>query len=161
MLSALPFLVGAAANVTGGYARDVAVQRWGPIWGPRRVCLTALLVAAGAVLSALVSTSRYLVLASLALCYGGMTFQQPTLWATCIDIGKRHAGAVSGCLNSAAAIGGLASSLIFGYLVQRYGNYNAVFLSMAAALTVGAGLSLRIDATETLGTPNARPTSLD
>jgi MFS transporter, ACS family, glucarate transporter len=160
MLSALPFLVGAAANLTGGYARDVAVRRWGPLWGPRRVGLSGLFVAAGAVLSALVSTDRYLVLASLALCYGGMAFQQPTLWATCIDIGKRHAGAVSGCLNTAAAIGGLASSLIFGYLVQRYGNYDAVFLSMAAALIVGAGLWLRIDATETLGTPNARLISL-
>jgi MFS transporter, ACS family, glucarate transporter len=157
MLAALPFLVGAAANLTGGYARDITVRRWGPILGPRYVGLTGLFVAAGAVLSALVSTDRYLVLASLALCYGGMTFQQPTLWATCVDIGKRHAGAVSGCLNTAAAIGGLASSLICGYLVQRYGDYDAVLLSMAAALIVGAGLWLGIDATETLDATSARP----
>jgi hypothetical protein len=54
-------------------------------------------------------------------------------------------------MNTAAALGGLASSLIFGYLIQQSGNYDAVLLSMAGLLVVGALLWLRIDATETLG----------
>jgi MFS family permease len=150
-LSALPFVLGAVANMAGGYARDAAVRRWGSKWGPRTICLTGLTTAAAAAFVALMSTNKYAALAWLALCYGGITFQQPTVWATCVDIGKRHAGAVAGCMNTAAALGGLASSLIFGYLVQQSGSYDAVLLSMAGLLLVGALLWLRIDATETLG----------
>jgi hypothetical protein len=53
-------------------------------------------------------------------------------------------------MNTAGAVGGVASSLIFGYLVESIGNYDAVLRSMAGILILGAGLWLRIDATETL-----------
>jgi MFS transporter, ACS family, glucarate transporter len=149
-LSALPFVLGGAANLCGGYARDAAVRRWGAKWGARVVGIGGLLTAAVAVLAALVSTSRYAALVWLALCYGGITFQQPTVFATCVDIGKRHAGAVAGCMNTAGAVGGLLSSLAFGYLVERTGSYDAVLLSMAGILLVGAALWLRTDATEAL-----------
>jgi nitrate/nitrite transporter NarK len=53
-------------------------------------------------------------------------------------------------MNTAGALGGLVSSLIFGYLVESTGSYDAVLLSMAGMLIVGSALWLRIDATETL-----------
>ena len=53
-------------------------------------------------------------------------------------------------MNTAAAFGGLVSSGIFGYLVERTGNYDAVLCSMAAALIVGAFLWFFIDAGEPL-----------
>jgi MFS transporter, ACS family, glucarate transporter len=149
-LSALPFVLGGAANLCGGYARDAAVRRWGAKWGPRVVGIGGLLTAAAAVLAALVSVSKYAALAWLALCYGGITFQQPTVFATCVDIGKVHAGAVAGCINTAGAVGGLLSSLVFGYLVERTGSYDAVLLSMAGILLAGAALWFRTDATEAL-----------
>ncbi len=150
-LSALPFLLGAAANFCGGYARDAAVRRWGAKWGPRAVGVAGLLTASISAAAALFSVGRYASLAWLALCYGGITFQQPSVWATCVEIGKRHAGAVSGCMNTAGALGGLASSFIFGYLVQSTGSYDAVLLSMAGILILGAALWLRTDATERFG----------
>ena len=36
-LSALPFVLGAIANLSGGYVRDAAVRRWGLKWGTRVV----------------------------------------------------------------------------------------------------------------------------
>jgi MFS family permease len=149
-LSALPFVLGALANIAGGYARDAAVLRYGPKWGPRAVCIAGLVTASVSALAALISVNKYVALLWLALCYGGITFQQPTVWATCVDIGKRYAGAVAGCMNTAGAVGGVASSLIFGYLVQTIGSYDAVLMSMAGMLILGAGLWLRIDATQTL-----------
>lgn len=149
-LSALPFLLGALANVSGGYARDAAVLRHGPKWGPRAVCIAGLVIASASAFAALISANKYSALVWLALCYGGITLQQPTVWATCVDIGGRSAGAVAGCMNTAAAVGGVASSLIFGYLVESIGSYDAVLLSMAGMLFLGAGLWFRIDATETL-----------
>lgn len=149
-LSALPFVVGAIANLTGGYARDAAVRRWGLKWGARVVGIGGALSASVSVFAAFSSMNKYLALACLTLCYGGIAFQQPTVFATCAEIGKAYTGAVTGCMNTAAAVGGLLSSLIFGYLIQSTGSYDAVLLSMAGALFLGATLWLRIDATEML-----------
>jgi ACS family glucarate transporter-like MFS transporter len=155
-LSALPFVLGAVSNMAGGYARDAAVRRWGLKWGPRVVGIAGLATASASVFAALISVNKYIALVWLALCYGGITFQQPTGWATCVDIGKRYAGAVAGYKNTAATMGGLVSSLIFGYLVQSTGSYDAVLLSMAGTLIFGAGLWLRTDATETLPSPGTQ-----
>jgi MFS family permease len=158
-LSALPFVLGMIANLTGGLARDAATRRWGPILGPRSVGVLGLGLAAAAVLAALVSPSGTLALVWLALCYGGITFQQPTVFSTCVDIGKRYSGAVAGCMNTAGALGGLLSSFVFGYLVQHFHNYHAVLLTMAGVLAVGAVLWLFIDATEALGDGPSRTAS--
>ncbi len=149
-LSALPFVIGMLANLTGGLARDAAVRRFGPTWGPRCIGLLGLAVAAASAYAALLSSSGYVALAWLALCYAGITFQQPTVFTTCVDIGRHHSGAVAGCMNTAGAVGGLLSSFVFGYLVQHFHGYDAVLVSMAAVLALGAALWLRIDATEVL-----------
>ncbi len=149
-LSALPFIVGMIANLAGGLSRDAAMRRWGATWGPRSVGLTGLAVAASAALAALASNEGYAALAWLALCYAGITFQQPTVFATCIDIGRQSSGAVAGCMNTAGAVGGLVSSFVFGYLIQHFRGYDAVLLSMAIVLAVGAALWLLIDGTEAL-----------
>jgi MFS transporter, ACS family, glucarate transporter len=155
-LSALPFVFGAMANLTGGYARDAAVRRWAPKWGARVVGIAGLVTASVSAFAAFSSVNNYVALAWLALCYAGITFQQPTVFATCAEIGKRYTGAVAGCMNTAGAVGGLLSSLIFGYLVQSTGSYDTVLLSMAGALFLGAALWLRTDATETLASPDAQ-----
>jgi sugar phosphate permease len=149
-LSALPFLLGMAANFSGGYARDAAVRRWGARAGPRAIGVLGLATAALAAFAALRSASGYGAIAWLALCYGGITFQQPVMFSTCVDIGRRNSGAVVGCMNTAGALGGLLSSLVFGTLVQRFGSYDAVLLSMVFLLGIGAILWLAIDATATL-----------
>ena len=155
-LSALPFVLGALANLCGGYARDAAVGRWGSKWGPRVVCIAGLVTASVSAVAAVLSANKFAALAWLAVCYGGITLQQPTIWATCVDIGKRYSGAAAGCMNTAGAAGGLVSSLMFGYLVQTTGSYDAVLLSMAGMLIIGAGLWLRTDATEELNSQAAR-----
>jgi MFS transporter, ACS family, glucarate transporter len=155
-LSALPFVLGALSNIVGGFTRDAALRRFGPKWGPRLVGIGGLAIAAGSAVAAYAATDRYVALVWLGLCYAGITLQQPTVWATCVDVGKRYAGAVAGCMNTAGAMGGLVSSLVCGYWVQRTGNYDVVLLSMAGALVLGAGLWLRIDASETLEQPGAR-----
>ena len=155
-LSALPFVLGALSNIVGGFTRDAALRRFGPKWGPRLVGIGGLVMAAGSAVAAYAAVDRYVALGWLGLCYAGITLQQPTVWATCVDIGKRYAGAVAGCMNTAGALGGLVSSLICGYWVQRTGNYDVVLLSMAGALLLGASLWLRIDASEALEQPAAR-----
>jgi ACS family glucarate transporter-like MFS transporter len=89
-------------------------------------------------------------LALLSLTYAGITFQQPVMFAVCLDIGGAYAGATVGAMNTAAQIGSFVSSLAYGYLVGHYGNYNLPFVPMAALLFLGAWLWLRIDPAQQL-----------
>jgi ACS family glucarate transporter-like MFS transporter len=74
-----------------------------------------------------------------------MTFQQPNVWAVCVDIGKDRAGAVSGFMNTGWNAGAFLSSLVFGYLVQFTGSYNPALFAIAGVLAAGAFLWLRVD----------------
>lgn len=150
LLSALPYLVGACANLYGGVASDALVRRLGLRWGRCSVGVLGLGSAAVFTVAIVLTGHRILALIFLSLIYGGVTFQQPTIFAVCMDISGKHAGAVTGSMNTAAQVGSLVSSVIFGYLVNSYGNYNAPFIPMAALLSIGGLLWLRIDATQEL-----------
>jgi len=69
----------------------------------------------------------------------------------CLDIGGSRAGAKVGLMNMAAQVGGLAGSVLYGYIVDRSGSYDAPFVPMAALLFIGALLWTRVDASEKIG----------
>jgi len=150
LLSTLPFLVGAVANCCGGIASNALVRRIGLKWGRRAIGLAGLGCAMLSTVAVLVTEQRFLALIFLSLIYGGITFQQPIVFAVCLDIGGKYAGAVTGAMNTAAQIGSVISSVMFGYLVNRYGNYNAPFIPMAILLFLGVLLWFKIDATKRL-----------
>ena len=157
LLSSLPFLVGACANCGGGFVSQAMVHRLGLKWGRRSIGLAGLGSAALFTVAVLVTQHWLLVLVFLSLIYGGLTFQQPTVFAVCLDIGGKHGGAVVGALNTAGQIGSFISSVAFGYLVDRYGSYNAPFIPMAALLLVGTLLWLKIDATQLISGMHTAP----
>jgi len=86
----------------------------------------------------------------LSLAYGGITFAQPVVFAVCLDIGGEYAGAVTGAMNTGSQIGSFVGSVAFGYLVDRFGNYDTPFLPMAGLLLIGTLLWFRIDPGERL-----------
>jgi len=68
----------------------------------------------------------------------------------CLDLGRRHAGAVVGLMNTAAQVGGLVGSVAYGYIVERFHSYDAPFVPMAVLLFIGALCWLRVDASKEL-----------
>jgi MFS transporter, ACS family, glucarate transporter len=155
-LLALLFVLAGTANLVGGIARDKAVERWGPKWGHRAIGIIGVGAAMLCALAALVTANRYVALGWLGVCYAGITFQQPTVWAVCSEIGKRYSGAVAGAMNTAFSLGSFVASLMFGFLVARTGSYDSVLTSMTATLLIAACLWFCIDATETLGARRTR-----
>jgi MFS family permease len=146
LLAALPFVVGAFANAGGGVLGDRFARRLGLRLGRRVMFLAgyggaALFLAAG-----LLIEDRYAALACLSLTYGGLTLAQPALMGVCLDMGGRYSGAVTGAMNSAAQSGGFLSSVLFGYLVNRFGNYTVPFVPMLALMAAAAVLGLWVDA---------------
>ena len=55
-----------------------------------------------------------------------------------------------GLLNTASQLGGLVGAVVYGYIVERFGGYNAPFVPMAALLFLGSLLWLRVDASQAL-----------
>jgi MFS family permease len=89
----------------------------------------------------------------------GNHIQQPIMFAVCLDIGGAYAGAMVGAMNTASQIGSLISSVLFGYLVSRFGSYNVPFIPMAALLLIGAWLWIKVDPTQPL-IPEAQTVSV-
>jgi len=150
VLSSLPYLVGACGNLAGGVTSDRLVRRLGLKTGRRMIGVAGLGVAAIFLTATIFTTNNTLVLIFLSLVYGGVTFQQPNGSAVCLDVGRGHAGAVLGFANSAANGAGAVSSVVFGYLVGHFGNYNAPLIPMVVALFGGALLWLTVDPTREL-----------
>ncbi len=90
---------------------------------------------------------------SLALVFGAITFQQAGVFGVCLDIGREHAGAMVGLVNTVAQVGGLVGTVAYGYIVQHFGSYDAPFVPMAVVLFVGSVLWLRVDASQALTPP--------
>ena len=99
-------------------------------------------------LMAMITKQQLPTVVLLSLVYGAITFQQSVVFGVCLDIGGTHAGAVVGLMNTSSQVGGLLSSVAYGYIVQRFGSYDAPFVPMAALLLVGTLLWLRIDASK-------------
>jgi predicted MFS family arabinose efflux permease len=98
----------------------------------------------------MITRQQILTVVLLALVYGAITFQQSGVFGVCLDIGHEYAGAMVGLMNTSGQAGGLLGAVLYGYIVDRFGSYDAPFVPMAAILFVGALLWLKIDASEHL-----------
>ncbi len=150
MLSTVPFILGALANLSGGFASDALVKRMGLKKGRRTVAMIGLTAAAGFTVATIMTEDKYVALVFLGLSYAGSDFMLPTAWAVCLDIGKKYAGAVTGAMNTAGQVGSTISSVLFGYFVTYFKSYDKPLIPIAVMLLISAAFWMKIDATEEL-----------
>jgi ACS family glucarate transporter-like MFS transporter len=74
----------------------------------------------------------------------------PAAWATCVDVGRSHAGAVSGAMNCAGQAGGALFTTLYGYMVGYFGSFNTAIIPMASMMLISAVVFLLIDPTRPL-----------
>jgi MFS family permease len=150
VLSSLVYAVGAAANALGGVVGDWMVRHHGLRNGRRWIGVAGMTAAALFFTATIVAPGGNRALVFLGLAYAGILFQQPSFCALCLDVGREHAGAVFGFMNTAASGASVLSGVVFGYLVGYVGNYNTPFIPMVAFLCLGALLWSRVDPTREL-----------
>jgi predicted MFS family arabinose efflux permease len=150
LASTLPFIAGIGGNLFGGWLSDRLTISHGLRIGRRVVGATGLAASGLLMLTAAITTSKWIALACLTLGYGSMDCMLPVSWAVCLDIGRRYAGSVGGTMNMAGQLGSFLSSVAFGYIVTWTGSYDAPLYPMAALLLVSAVFFARIDPTEQL-----------
>jgi predicted MFS family arabinose efflux permease len=147
-LSSLPFFVAAGANFAGGSVSNVLVKRIGLKWGRCSIGAVSLAISGLCAIAILFTENPLGAMILLSLMYAGITFQQPIMFAVCLDVGGPYAGAMVGAMNTASQVGSFGSSLAFGYMVARSGNFNLPFVPMAVLLLIGSALWLRVDPNE-------------
>jgi ACS family glucarate transporter-like MFS transporter len=137
--SASTFLAGACGNLASGRVVDL-IYRSGRWKLSRRLpaMVGFALAAAGVVIAAQVTSVGWAVLWLSVAVFGADMTLAPS-WAFCTDIGRRHAGAVSGTMNMAGNLGSFVTTLAFPYLLDWTGSHVAFFY-VAAALNVLAAL---------------------
>jgi MFS transporter, ACS family, glucarate transporter len=141
----LPFILGAVGNLFGGVLSDTLTRWRGPGVGRRAFGAGCLAVSALLLVATASTTDTPTRIVFLALGFGVMDCMLPAAWALCLDVGGRHAGLVSGAMNSAGQFGGFVCTVLFGYMLTWTDNYNAPLFVIAAMVFVSAVLFWRID----------------
>jgi MFS transporter, ACS family, glucarate transporter len=150
LLSALPYAIAACTNLGGGAASDALVRRLGVKWGRRSLGIAGLGGACVLTIATMFTHRQLPTIVLLSLVYGAITLQQAGVFGVCLDIGRGHAGSVVGLMNTSAQVGGLLSSIAYGYIVDRFQSFDAPFVPMAVLLGLGTALWFKVDASAQL-----------
>lgn len=143
---AVAWIGGIVGNALGGVVSDALVKRLGLAMGRRVAGASGLAIAALGFAMAALASGKVETLAWLTTSFIAWGLIQATSFATCIDIGRSHAGTVSGVMNTAGQIGGALSGIAFGYIVKATGSYDVPLFVMAAVAMLGAAAWSAIDA---------------
>ena len=135
---AVPFIMSMIGNIAGGHLTDRLTQRFGIKVGRKALGSSSLAISAICMFLAAFIPGKMAVFIFLSLCFGIFDLMLPSAWALCIDLGKHHAGTISGAMNTSGNIGGFCCGILFGQLVQQSGNYNLPLYMIAGMLIISA-----------------------
>jgi ACS family glucarate transporter-like MFS transporter len=127
-LAMLPFLGGMLGNWVGGGLVDGIYRAGYWQWSRRFPAMLGFLLAAVGLLSSLATDTATAAVLWITLAIFGADMTLSPSWSLCIDIGRRHAGTVSGTMNMAGNIGSFVTSLAFPYLKDWTGSVVPFFL---------------------------------
>jgi MFS family permease len=115
-----PLIFGAAGCLLGGWLTDRYVRRTGDRrWGRRVFGMIGHGVCVPLYLYCVVAPGPIAFALAIALTGFFNDLAMGSAWATCQDIGRRHAAIVAGCMNTIGNLGGAAAGWIVGELLVR------------------------------------------
>jgi len=149
-LAALPLLGIATGSLVGGLLADALTRRFGARIGLRTPGVIGLPLAALAIVAAALAqdprTSAYCLAAAAGLAALGVA----PGWSVCLAIGGRHAGVVSGAMNTFGNLGGVMSPIVVGWCLTLWGSWEAPLYSVAGFYVFAALCWLGVDPSEPL-----------
>lgn len=146
------FLSGILTPRLGLYLKDIRRAR-------RIMSMTGLLMAGALLLISLRFRDPVTVVLIIALASFFNDINMPPAWSTCMDVGGRFAGTLSGSMNMMGNFAGGIAPVVIGYVLKEFNNdFTVTFYISAAAYVIGAICWLGIDSTRSLD-PAQKPRS--
>jgi len=139
------FFAGVVGDTLGGYVSDKILKRTGSVVAARRNVIILSFTGAGIFLvPVMLSHSIPVMAASLSLSFFFLELTIAPIWAVPMDIAPRYVGVGSGLMNAGSAVAGIISPIIFGFVIDRTGNWILPFYGSIGILVLGIVASFYI-----------------
>jgi len=145
LLAGLPFLCAGLANLAGGWLTDALARDRGLRVARCGLGCGAFFAGAALTFASTLAPQPIAKAVLLALALGSVDLALGACWAVCLDIGRDHAGVVTGCMNTFSNLGGVLTPLVVAYAVDRWQSWTFPFYVTAVVYAAGALIWLTID----------------
>jgi sugar phosphate permease len=151
LFSAGVFFAGVVGNTLGGIVSDRILTRTGSRNKARRnLVVFGFLCSLACMLPLLFSQNLTWAAICLSLAFFFSEFTIGPLWAIPMDIAPRFAGSASGLMNTGTAFAAIISPLVFGFVIDKTGNWDLPFIGSIGLLLLGAILAFWMKPEESL-----------
>ena len=155
--SSLPWVVSIGAHLFGGWITDWLARRTGSLKLARCGVGAVGLAASGIALVIAARTPNNVLAASLiAVAAGFQLMTGSAAWATCLDVGRRHAGVVTGLMNTVGNLGGTIAPVVMGLIVEKLHSWTLPFYLTAIILACGVVMWLLVNPEKQLSTADSQ-----
>lgn len=162
LLTSIPFFAGLIGNTVGGVASDIILKKTGRNRLARcSVVFVSLLGTAAFLMPCLwvKDLTTIVILLTAAMFFLELTIAP--MYAIPMDISNEFAGLGSAYIIMGVAISGIISPVVFGWLIDRTGNWNIPFATGIAILLTGAAVVGALRPDVPLVIPDGHPSRVD
>lgn len=150
----LPFVLGMAGCLIGGFASDYFVKKRGLTFGRRYVGMFGLVMAGVCMIAGSYTENINVAIVLLGLGLAFKDFTLPVSWSAATDIGGHQAGSVTGTMGLAGQLGSAIMATAFGFILHATGSYEIPVRIIGVIVILGGFLWLKIDANQPLDSRN-------
>ena len=140
LLAGLPLFCGGLGSLFCGFISAPLARRTGSVTAARRwLAGTGFLGAAVCLALSAVIPNPWLAMGVMGLASFCNDLVMPPSWGTCMDVGAKSAGTLSGAMNMLGNFGGASASIVIGYvLLWSHQNWNLALFAAATAYLLGS-----------------------
>jgi sugar phosphate permease len=134
----LPLFFGGLGSLFCGFVSAPITKITGSVGKTRRMLASLGFFGASVMLVLSINTNDVLpamILMGMASFCNDLVM--PGAWGTCMDVGGRYAGTLSGSMNMMGNMAGFVAPWLGGYLIQQTGSYEPFLYTMAGVYLVG------------------------
>ncbi len=142
LFSAGVFFAGVVGNALGGIMSDRIFAKTGNLNKARRnLVVFGFLCSLASMLPILFSHNLTWAAICLSSAFFFSEFTIGPMWAIPMDIAPRFSGSASGLMNSGSALAAIISPLVFGYVIDKTGDWELPFIGSIGLLLFGSILA--------------------
>ena len=134
-LAALPWVTGAFVDTLGGLTCDFLCRRLGPNLGCRIPAIVGLTGAGCLLYAGLYSTSPYMAVALLSLCFASTQFAEGAFWSAQTFVAGPYTAPACGLMNTGGNAAGIVVAPLMPFLAQNIGWVAALSTGSVVAFT--------------------------